>query len=141
MNYVDGEIPDQAFLDAVAAGHVARFGHLEHLRLAYALLRRDGAPALAGNCREAITRLAARAGDTNKYHETRTIAWTRVIVAAAGELPDRSFAQLLLDHPQLARTDLLDQHYSAGELNSDRARRSWIEPDRRPLPGGRTSPG
>ena len=53
----------------------------------------------------------------NKYHETRTVAWARLVRAG---------------HPGLDRRDLLDDFYSPEVLESGRA--TLVEPDRRPLP-------
>jgi hypothetical protein len=129
------ELTDAEFLRALAEASVSRFNHRDHLRMAFAYVRRDGSEALAGNCRATIERLAAAHGHRDHYHETRTLAWASLVAAAASELPGATFEELLGARPELERRDLLHDYYSAARISSPRARVAWSAPDRRPLPG------
>ena len=83
--------------------------------------------------RDAIRRFAAAAGVPQKYHETITVLWMRVLAdvraaGASGELSD-----ILREHPALADKDLPLQYYSRALLFSEAARAAWVEPDLRVL--------
>ena len=74
--------------------------------------------------------------DTDGYHETITLASLR---AARAWLADRPGAPLsealdgLLASP-MGRSGWLLEHWTKDRLFSVEARRSWVEPDLRPLP-------
>ena len=128
---------DEAFARAFEAGTVtpAEFGHVSHLRVAWVYLHEaDSSGEALAQMRAAIRRFAAAAGASQKYHETITVMWMRLLEdvkaqGAAGELAD-----VLLAHPELADKDLPLQYYSRDRLFGDEARAAWVEPDRRPLP-------
>ncbi len=59
------------------AGHRAsRFGHREHVHLAFIAARRGDA---AGLLRDWITQIAASHGAPDRYHETITTAWAQIV--------------------------------------------------------------
>lgn len=127
---------DQAFARAFEAGDVppAQFDHVAHVRVAWVYLRE--APSVEEalpRMRDAIRRFAAAAGASQKYHETITVLWMRLLAdvkarGAAGELAD-----VLRTHPALADKELPMRYYSRERLFSDEARAAWVEPDRQPL--------
>lgn len=127
---------DEAFARAFEDGAVtpAEFTHLAHVRVAWVYLREADSPDEAlERMRGAIRRFAAAAGASQKYHETITVLWMRLledvrIQGASGELEE-----VLLTYPELANKDLPLQYYSRDRLFSDEARAAWLEPDRRPL--------
>lgn len=85
--------------------------------------------------RDGIRRFAAAAGVPQKYHETITVLWMRLLAevraaGASGELSD-----VLREHPALADKDLPLQYYSRELLFSDDARVRWVEPDLRVIRG------
>jgi hypothetical protein len=83
--------------------------------------------------RDGIRAMAAANGKPEAYHDTRTAAWVRILVAArTGFAGD--FAAFLDAHPELVRRDLLSDYYSDALLTSDEARAAFIEPDLRDLP-------
>jgi hypothetical protein len=127
---------DAAFARAFERGDVtpAQFDHLAHVRVAWVYLHESASldEALA-RMRDAIRRFAAAAGVPQKYHETITVLWMRLLAdvqtgGACGELAD-----VLRAHPALGDKDLPFQYYSREHLFSDAARAGWVEPDRRPL--------
>lgn len=122
--------------DELVAGFLSRtlpsFSHESHVRVTIALLRRvDDVDALA-IVREGIQSVATKSGNPAAYHETRTVAWFRIIASVRD--PGDSL-QVLAAHPELMRRDLLSDHYSPELLSSVRARQQFVEPDRAPLPG------
>jgi hypothetical protein len=123
-------------LDLVIAferGTLTTFPHRDHIRVAWILLEREGYDGGVIAMTGGIRRMALAAGLLSKYHETRTIAWMRLIDAARTEAFTTSSD--FVDHrPALLRSDRLDDHYTAGRLASAEARTAFVEPDLAPLP-------
>jgi len=115
-----------------------RFGHRQHIQLAFIAGRRHGAAAVADLMREWITEIAAAHGAPQKYHETMTVAWARLVahhVAADPELAD--FDEFANRYPALLDKTLLGRHYTPSLLGSDAARMTWVPPDLMPFPAAR----
>ena len=127
---------DEAFARAFEQGGVtpAQFDHAAHVRVAWVYLRESASLDEAlSRMRAGIRVFAAAAGVPQKYHETITVLWMRLLedvraAGASGELAD-----VLRAHPALADKDLPLLYYSRERLFSDEARAAWVEPDRRPL--------
>jgi hypothetical protein len=84
---------------------------------------------------DGIRWLAASHGATQKYHETLTVFWARVIYHAVQQSSDvADFETFISQHPDLLNTRLTDMYYSKDTLWSAQARESWVEPDLQPLP-------
>lgn len=127
---------DEAFARAFESGSVtpAQFDHRAHVRVAWVYLREAGSPDEAlTRMRDAIRRFAAAAGATQKYHETMTVLWMRLLEDVRARGATGELADVLLAHPGLADTDVPLQYYSRERLFSDEARAAWVEPDRQPL--------
>jgi hypothetical protein len=125
---------DDAFLAHFEAGSLRSFGHRDHLRVAFAYARRGGADHAIDAARRGLRHIAAAHGEPERYHETLTTAWARVVADHAIADPDRGFEAFLAAHPQLLRRDLLLGHYTRERLFSPAARARFVEPDRRALP-------
>jgi len=114
----------------------ADFNHREHLLVALCyLLRADDAAALA-RIRTNIGRYAAAHGvNPSLYHETITVFWLRRVRAYVG----RSGADLNLAEmtnalaAECGSSRLVFDYYSKELIDSEGARRGWVEPDLRPL--------
>lgn len=118
-----------AVLAEVAPGG-ARFGHREHIHLAFLAVMRYGparAPeVVAGWLRE----IAARHGAPQKFHATLTRAWTGLVAHhAAACPPGTGFAAFAERNPALLDKELLNRHYSPQLLASPAARAVWADPD------------
>ncbi len=130
---------DDEFLAGVesAAGgappHGFRFGHPEHLRLAWLQHERlglkDGGEVTAAT----LKRIDAAHGG-GKYHETITRFWLGLVWHASRRFAGRSFEAVLAEHPQLLDGATLSRHYSAQLLASEEARGSALAPDLEPVP-------
>lgn len=129
------DLDDAEFLRLALAGRLERFGHLDHLRLAYVAVEvTDGTPeAVVPLCRTAIRRMAEAAGEPDKFHETITVAWATILARYVKEAPRRSFRELVAQEPRLTDRELLLAHFSRERLFSDAARATWVEPDLAPL--------
>ena len=70
----------------------------------------------------------------DRYHDTLTTAWARVVAHARRRDRDLGFDAFLAAHPRLLERDLLLAHYSRERLFSPAARAAFLEPDLVPLP-------
>jgi hypothetical protein len=115
-----------------------RFGHFQHVQLAYLAAREHGTAAAAEKISRWIRHLAAYENAPQKYNATMTRAWTKLVghhVEAdrwAGRASD--FADFADRHPTLLDKRLLSRHYSAAVLAGAAARAGWVDPDLAPFP-------
>lgn len=128
---------DDEFLAAVESAEWPgeRFGHREHVRLAWVYLRRHGAEEGYERIRGTIQRYATALGAPGKYHETVTRAWSAHVYRALRETPElEPFSAFQEAHPGLRDSKLLARHYRQETLEAEAARREWVAPDVSPLP-------
>ncbi len=110
------------------------FRHRDHLRLAWLVARRRGAAAAAPVVAGAIRRFAAGHGHGDRYHETLTAFWVRLVAHAVQDGPDiDDFDRFLHAYPLLLDPQLPLRHWSRDALFAPAARASWQEPDIIPL--------
>lgn len=130
-------IDEIAFLRAVEACTFPpeRFGHREHVRLAWLYLREDPLlRALARVC-SALRRFATAAGRPDRYHETITWAYVFLInerMERTGR--DAGWAEFALRNQDLLAQagpfGALGAYYREETLRSELARRVYLLPDR-----------
>lgn len=116
------------------AGSDRGFGHAEHLGFAWSALDE------ADTVEEAITLVsltirhaATLAGNPEKFHVTMTVFWVRMLAHVRTAHPEvRSVEEALAIFPDLADPSLHDRHWS--DINDERARHQWVEPDLEPMP-------
>jgi hypothetical protein len=125
---------DDTFLARFEAGSLESFDHRDHLRVAFAYARRGGIEHAVDRARRGLRHMTAAHGEPERYHETLTTAWARVIAHHALSHAHREFDAFLAAHPQLLRRDLLLGHYTRERLFSAAARARFVEPDLLPLP-------
>lgn len=125
-------LSDAEFLAAFHACSLppACFRHADHLRLAWLHLHQHPLEVAIGNVRNGIKAYATHLGRPEFYHETITMAWTR-LVASHNEATFYEF--LRLNEPRL-NGGLLHRFWSPELLRSESARKEWIAPDRMQLP-------
>ncbi|HEY4281689.1 MAG TPA: hypothetical protein VGM62_01410 [Chthoniobacterales bacterium] len=122
---------------ALERGEIANesFHHLSHLHVAWVYLNESSSvDEAASKMRRTLQKFAAAAGHAEKYHETITQFWIRLLghLRDSGEHSDLS--EILKAHPWLLEKNASMEYYSRDTLFSDRARISWVDPDLRPLP-------
>ena len=123
---------DDVFLHRFESGRLDSFTHRDHVRVAFAYARRGGVEHAVERARHGLRHLAAAHGEPDRYHETLTTAWARVVAHhATGEA---DFDAFLTAHPRLLDRDLLLAHYSRERLFSSAARKRFVEPDLLALP-------
>jgi hypothetical protein len=111
----------------------AGFHHRDHIRLAWIYVQRYGAQEAGDRIVVAIRKFAAHHGKPEKYHETMTLAWMR-LVAHAAPSAGAAFDEFAQRCPGLLEKSALAEFYSDGLLNSAIARATFVEPDLKPLP-------
>jgi len=105
------------------------FPHREHVRMAYALLRRYEFADAALRYANALRAITARAGRPEAFNLTVTIAFLALIAErlAAGATGD--FAAFARANPDLFAKDVLARWYRPEQLASALARRVFLMPD------------
>jgi hypothetical protein len=112
-----------------------RFGHRQHIHLAWLAVRRHGVAAAVRLVSDGIQRTARYAGAPQKYHATVTRAWVELVGHHATDHADERFEPFINRFPPLLDKRLLSAHYRSATLASEPARAGWVEPDLKPLPG------
>ena len=128
---------DQEFVRAFESCELANeeFHHRDHIRLAWIYLRCYGEAEARRRIAAGIRRFAAYHGKSDKYHETITAAWLRLVADAVLRAPGQeSFEELTQAAPELLDKRTLEKFYSAAVLTSGDARADWVLPDLQPLP-------
>ena len=100
---------DDQLLAGFEAGTLApeRFGHREHVRLAWCCLTRFGRAEAERRLLEGLRAFAARAGKPEKFDAALTSAWVASLAAVADALgPSAGFETLVAERP-----DVLDPAY------------------------------
>jgi hypothetical protein len=113
-------------------GH-GRFGHAQHVELAWRFLRTAQAQEAEEMMCAALLDVAGLHGTPDKYNETLTRAWVR-IVHLHGTGGGEEFEEFAARCPGLFDRQLAERHYSPEVLWSEEVRRHWHEPDRQPFP-------
>ncbi len=131
------ELGDAAFIRAFETCELSNeaFHHRDHIRLAFIYLRQYGEFEAQRRIAAGIRKFAARHGKSDKYHETITLTWLRLVADAMRSVPvNAGFEELTRARPELLDQTTLHKFYSSAALASDAARAGWMEPDLGPLP-------
>ena len=126
---------DAEFLHGFHTCTLAEFHHRDHVRLTWLLVRRDG-PYMAGEEIETgIRRFASVHGQQEKYHQTMTQFWVKVIAHFIARKPEiADFDAFVRRDPQVLNTMLPFKHWTRETMMSDRAKREWVPPDLLEMP-------
>lgn len=128
---------DDEFLEAVAGCTLpeAEFGHSQHVRLAYLLLRHHDLYTAMRTARTLLSSFAASLGRADRYHETITMAFVVAIHARIEETGDGgSWPGFAAANSDLLDKSFLRRHYGAHELGAPGARRYFVLPERAVAP-------
>ena len=112
-----------------------RFGHRQHVHLAFLTARAHGTSAAVGMISSWIGHIAAYERAPQKYNATMTRAWTEIVgrhVQANPAVAD--FDEFASRYPALLDKRLLSRHYTSAALASSAARSGWVDPDLTPFP-------
>ena len=133
---------DTELARALENGEIANedFHHLSHLHVAWAYLSESsGVDEAVNKMRNTLTRFATSAGKPEKYHETITLFWVRLLAGIRAASSGETLQQIVQKDPRLLEKNFPLTYYSSERLFGDDARRSWVEPDRKPLPADATA--
>src|SRR5262245_12945701 len=115
------------------------FRHYQHLAVALWYVAHYPYETASEKMRTGIQKLAASHGKMG-YHETITVFWLRLVRSfIAGARGEKSITVLANRLAAGENKDRIYEYYSTELLNSDMAKREWIEPDLKPLPAVATS--
>ena len=109
------------------------FHHREHVRVAWSYLRQFPLPGALQRFSDGLRRYVDARGATRLYHETITVAFVLLIAERLDETGRaRSWDEFAAAHPDLLtwKPSILDRYYRAETLASERARRTFVMPDR-----------
>jgi hypothetical protein len=113
----------------------SEFRHADHIRLAWIYVRRYGVMRAEQKIAFSIRSFAASLGHPEKYHDTITRAWLRLVGTASRQTPRiENFDRFIAAHAWLLEQDSLAAFYSRELLASEAARNRWREPDLQALP-------
>ena len=126
---------DETLVRTFEAGEVPQHGfhHAEHVRVAWYYLRRLPLPDALARFRAALQRYAVARGKPGLYHETITVAYVLLINERIdGAAPEMSWDAFAAGNPDLLfwHPSILDRYYQPSTLASERARRTFVLPDR-----------
>ena len=134
---------------ALERGEIASesFRHTSHLHVAWVYLSETRSVEQASaKMRETLRRFTASVGKPEKYHETITLFWVRLLARARSE-SGGTLEKLVETNPQLLEKNFPLVYYSRERLFSEKARTTWLDPDLKPLslnaiaPCSSSSPG
>ncbi len=123
---------DDTFFAAFRRGSLdpAGFDHRAHLRAAACALARMPFLEACIAMRDGVRLVAARAGDTGRYHETITVAFMALIADAQAACDgSTSVERLVAAGPALLDREAIARLYRAETLADDDARRRFRLPD------------
>jgi hypothetical protein len=127
--------PELAAVLPAITGESGRFGHRQHVHLAFWAVRRYGMPRAADTICAFIRHVAAYQRAPQKYHHTVSRAWVELVAYHVADDPDcAEFDVFAGRYPALLDKRLLIRHYRSSTLAAAPARGGWVEPDLLPLP-------
>jgi hypothetical protein len=131
------ELDAAALVDAFHRGELSPVGfdHRQHVRLAWACLRRRPLPRVLEGFRTGLGHVAAHAGKPQLYHQT--VTWTYLLLMAERlerHGADASWERFAAANPDLLGppSELLGRYYRRETLGSAAARRGFVFPDALP---------
>ena len=106
------------------------FSHVDHIGVACHLLQKHDFLDAAARYGRALKTLAANAGVPGKYNTTVTLSCLGILSERMAETPHDCFDQFLEKNPDLMARSLLANWYTKDRLQSERAQKGFLLPDR-----------
>jgi hypothetical protein len=130
---LDGFMSDDELVGYFEAGREppGGFHHREHVRVAWAYLRREALPEALERFRTGLRRFAAAQGKPERYHETITTAYVLLIHERIEGGPVCTWNEFAAAHADLLAwsPSILVRYYRPETLASERARHEFVAPD------------
>jgi hypothetical protein len=128
MTSVEPTIQEELSALETGALDPAKFPHPEHVRLAYEMLGRHPFGDAVTRFSRGLKLLAAKAGRPEVYHETITVAFLALINERRARTGAQGWPQFRANNGDLFDKNCLKNWYSAEQLASDLARRTFCLP-------------
>jgi len=106
----------------------AKFPHAEHIRLGFEMLTRHPFGEALMRFSRGLRLLAAKAGRPQLYHETITVAFLALVNERRVRGGPQNWSEFQRTNPDLFDKRCLEKWYSAEQLASDLARRTFCLP-------------
>jgi hypothetical protein len=106
----------------------AKFPHAEHIRLGYEMLGRHPFGEAVTRFSRVLQLLAAKAGRPQLYHETITVAFLALVNERRVRGGPQTWSEFQRTNGDLFDKRCLEKWYSAEQLASDLARRTFCLP-------------
>jgi hypothetical protein len=113
------------------------FTHASHVRVAWWYLNRYGLPDAMARFTAGLKAFVASRGVPELYHETVTVAYLLLIAERLDDSRDLRWDAFAARHPELLaqHPPILARYYRDEVLQTPRARRVFLMPDRLSSPG------
>ena len=105
------------------------FRHLDHVGVAYEMLRLHDFVEATSRYAENIRSIAAKAGAPDKFNATITFAFMSLIAERMVTTEHKDYDDFIARNPDLKSKDVLEKWYSPERLHSASARRVFLLPD------------
>ncbi len=105
------------------------FGHKDHVRVAYDMLKKYDFMEATVKYAENINAIATKAGAPGKFNLTITLAFLSVIAERIEVQPSTGYEEFIAGNSDLLSSHLLAGRYSPDRLQSDLARSVFLLPD------------
>jgi hypothetical protein len=126
------QLQDDEFLEAFHSCRLPKeeFSNLNHFRLAWLHVHRESLAEAEEHIRTGIRAYAAHLGAADKYHETITLAWVKLVATHR----EATFEEFLRENLGRLNPGTLHRFWSPELLAGERARLEWVAPDLKDLP-------
>jgi len=111
------------------------FNHEAHIRLAWIHITKYGVEEAIKNICSQLLNFVTNHGVKDKYNETLTIAATKAVYHFILKSKSDNFRSFITEFPRLKThfKELMDSHYSNDTYFSEKAKKSFVEPDLLPF--------
>lgn len=111
--------------------HPDLFSHEAHLRIAWILINELGIKEAVNEIRKQLQNFAKHHNGMDKYHDTVTIAAVKIMSHYMNLSATTNFESYIEENSELITNfkGLLESHYSFNVFVSEKAKKTYIEPD------------
>ena len=107
----------------------AEFRHVDHVAVAYAMLRRYDFIEATARYADTIRAIATKAGAPKKFNTTITLAFMSLIAERMETTGHLGYEDFITQNQDLLAKEILAHWYSPERLQSDLARQIFLMPD------------
>ena len=105
------------------------FGHMDHVGVAYEMLKHHDFIEATSRYAQNIRSIAAKAGNPDKFNATITFAFMSLIAERMVTGQHEDYDDFIAQNPDLKSMDVLKKWYSPERLHSASAREVFLLPD------------